>query len=248
MDDQKFERGELKPLNQYISGSTVRVEVPVVQRGNVLVPCLESDQLLVAKLRCMKTGEYFLAERECTEILVDKKNRVEVRTDYITMRGLILRRSLLLWNLNVPLSFDEQTGWLSDECWSRVEKLPAPLMSAIISKYERSFTIDSDESRVINRQSLVLFGKHNRGVANPCEAVSMFCNLSSFWKQFGIDRKSLNELPYLDYLRLRVMTANENEAMSRQLKASDSSVPKARVVGRGGRARPSRGVVVQENY
>lgn len=241
-------RGDMEPLEQCISAATVRVEIPVALRGEMLVPSEKSDDVLEAKLRCMMTEDYLKIERECTEVLVDRKNRVEFKIDSVGMRGLVLRRSLLEWNLDFPLEHDESNGWLSDSCWEHVQGLPAPLMAAIVSKYERSFTIGDDEMRVINRQSLVLFGKSSGGVAHPCEAVSLFCNLSGFWKQFGIDRQAMTDLPYLDYMRLRIMISNENEAMTRQMKSQTSSAPKARVSGRGGRSRPSQGIVVPDQY
>jgi len=241
--DPNLARGPMKSLHQPVAAGTVRVEVPVRQRGDLWIPCAESNRLMTAKFRCMTTGDYVGIERETTEMLVDRRNRLALDLDIIAMRALMLRRMLLQWNLNVPLEFDAK-NWLTDDCWQRVQQLPGALMSALVDRYERSFTVGEDEMRVINRQSVVLFGKNSSGVAKPCEAVSLFCNLNSFWKHFGMDRRDLDELPYLDYVRLRTMVANENESMARQLRSQEHSTPKANIIGRGGKSRPSRGIVV----
>jgi hypothetical protein len=82
-------------------------------------------------------------------------------------------------------------------------------------------------------------------VADACEAVSLFCTLGNYYEKFGLDRDRLWELPYREYLLLKMMIRQEGEARQREesrRKTSAHSGTKI-VAGHGGRARPSRGIV-----
>jgi hypothetical protein len=85
----------------------------------------------------------------------------------------------------------------------------------------------------------VLFGKNSRGVNDACEAVRLYCTMSGQWDKFGLKGEEMMEMPYRQYVMLKLMMSHENEAMRRQMKHKEP--PTTKIAGRGGRTRPSRG-------
>jgi len=234
-----------EPWEQPFSTGKVRVEIEVGRVGDCFVPVAGGDEVVWAVFKGMTYGEYSRIDADCTTAYVSVRNRMELIRDLQEMRRQIVRRMLLEWSLPISLDRDMETGWLTDESFGCVCRLPGPLVTGLVHKYEISLDMTKKEAAVIDRQCALLFGKNARGVENPCEAVMLYCSMSNFWDEFGLSRKDLEELPYLDYIRLKVMLNQKGVHISRQSKASDSSVPKAKIAGAGGKVRPSRGKVVR---
>ena len=115
------------------------------------------------------------------------------------------------------------------------------MMEAFLDRFEQSIQVTEQEEKMMERQSAVLFGKTGRGVADACEAVSLFCTLGNFAEKFGIDRFQLPGLPMREYTLLKMMIGKEGDASRRN---NTMGKPKAntRIATAGGRIRPSRAV------
>ena len=221
----------------------VKLKVSRCPNGSFYLPDPKGTEEIEMVFRAMNFEDYAtIDDLVSIEYEVDAIQRVVIReTDFAGMRWWMMRRLPLAWNLGIPLTYEN--GWLTGEGWERIKRLPAPLVDALLDKYEPYVSVDSLEERVIDRQSTALFGEHSRGVMNACKAISLYCLLVGFWEKFGLNRFDLVKLPYVEYLRLRRMIGNDNEATRRRMKARDSS-PRAKVIGAGGRPSARRSVVI----
>lgn len=239
MDDQ-WE----KEWRQLACPERVDVEVPVRWVGSFCVPCASSEEQVSASFLRMTYRDNQILSAMC-EITVQGERGEQKETDYNRMRLLMVRRCLVEWSLGLPL--DREDGWLTRESFERVLRLPAPLVDAFVFGYERHVGISDDEEATMTRQAAILFSPNTGGVTDACPAVSLFCNLGNFWDKFGLNRFELAELPYLEFVRLKMMISKENAAQRRKGSRRGSGAgfrSETRVVGPGGRIRPSRAVVV----
>jgi hypothetical protein len=221
------------------SPDTIRVRVPVKPFGTFWLPAESGDKAVEAIFKVMSFGDNLVIEKACT-YRIDNKQTRERRdeVDINEMRRLIVKRNLLSWSLPIPI--ERENGWMTAECYQRVGKTPAPLMEAILDKYEERIQVTREDEELIHRQSAVLFSKNSRGVADACEAISLFCTLGNYWEKFGLDRFTILNLPYREYLMLKMMIGKEGEAHKA---ASTSRAPSSRIaMGHGGRTRPSRAI------
>lgn len=156
-------------------------------------------------------------------------------------RRLLIMKNLLEWSLDIPLDHDYD-GWLTDSSWDRVSRVSAPLLDAFVQGFEQSNVVTEDEQSLINKQSLILFGKNSKGVSEACDAVSKYCTYGNFGEKFNLSIEEIKNLPYREYILLKMMISNEGEAMRNKLAAPARQKSNTRIsTGRG--ARPSRGVV-----
>jgi len=200
-----------------------------------------------AKFAVMTCDDYWDIEKEASVVIKATEEREDDTTtlDHQEFQRLTVLRLLRSWSLDVPLEFDDETGWLTTRCAARVLGVCGPLLRALVEKYEEHMRIDDEESKKIERQSLVLFNSNRTGgVSNPCEAVSLFCLLGNFWEKFGLNRFQIGKLPYREYYMLRLMLANESDAHARDAKRRRNKGKPTMIAGPGGRTRPSRGIVV----
>jgi hypothetical protein len=163
-------------------------------------------------------------------------------TDINEYKRLVVKRNLLDWSLDIPVERD-RTGWMTQESYQRVSRIPAPLLDEFVRKFEESIEVSADEEQQIARQCAILFGKSGNGVTDACEAVSRFCTLGNFSEKFGISRELLPRMPYKEFLMLKIMIGKESEAM-RQNAPKSVGGGNTKVIGPGGRARPSRGTKI----
>jgi hypothetical protein len=222
-----------------VSPDTIRVKVPIQPFGPFWLPVEQSKDEVEALFRAMTFGDNLIIEKACTYRINNKETRERRdEVDINEMRRLIVKRNLLSWSLPIPI--ERENGWMTAESYERVGKVPAPLMEAILDRYEERIQVSKEDEELIHRQSAVLFSKHGRGVADACEAVSLYCTLGNYWEKFGLDRFSITNLPYREYLMLKMMIGKEGEAhrttASRPVSQSKISM------GRGGRTRPSQAV------
>jgi len=219
----------------------VLVEVKARKHGSTYLPDKGGEFVMWARFRRMQVEDMWMIERftERTEY-VDKHPVVD--HDNEETKRQLLRFQLLDWSMDIPLEFDE-AGRLSERCWRVVMKQPAPLIDAFITKYQQTYWVTVDDEKDIQRQCSILFGKNSRGVDNACEAVTLYCVLSSMWDKFGINWFDIKKLPYKQYVMLRMVVAQEIDARKAQMNASKRQNA-TRIAGRGGRTRPSRGVTI----
>jgi len=217
------------------------VSVNVRWLGRICVPTANSKEKESATFKVLTFGDNKILD-DATSIDVKMSEMESVSsTDLNEYRRLLLRRNLLSWTLDIPI--EREDGWMTQGCYNRVKNVSAPLINAFLDEYEKDIAITHEEEETIARQSVILFSKHSRGVANACDAVSQFCTLGSFWEKFGIGSgRSIDDMSYKDYTRLKMMMSRENEAM-RVNTAPRKNL--SRITGPGGRVMPSKGIVME---
>jgi len=224
-----------KDLEAVMLSDTVKVSVRVTKRGGYFLPDVHGSGTVEATFRTMDYGSYRGIEQESAEPIETELGQ-QMESNFNEMRRLILRRMLLSWSLDISLDFDEN-GWLTDECFKKVVSAPAPLVAAILTKYENTIYIDNDEMKTIDMQAAVLFSKNSRGVTNACEAVRLYCVLHEFWEKFGLNRFDLTKLPYRDFLMLRIMSKKDSDAKAAEIRGREK-MKHSRMIGPKGRAVP----------
>jgi len=219
----------------------VRVRIRTSWKSGMCLPDKEGEFDEEAVFAVLTFGDNYAIEKAVTSEHEEDGGRVKVMlADLNEYKRLLLKRTLLSWTLDVPIERD-CNGWMTSGCYERVARLPAPLVEAFLRGFEESVEITDDEERTISRQCAILFSKSGRGVADACEAVSLFCTLGNYWEKFGLDKNKLPQLPYREYLMLRMMIGKEGEAVRVQSKPKPAGGG-TRIAGAGGRARPSRGI------
>jgi hypothetical protein len=183
-------------------------------------------------------GDNYAVERATAEsIPVGNGTQSLVISEPNEYRRLMLKKNLVAWSLPIPI--ERAGGWITSECYEHIGNVCGPLLDALLDKFYVTTTLTEEEEFIMDRQSANLFSENSRGVANACEAVSLFCTLGSFNEKFGINREMLPVLPFREYLMLKVMGRKEGEA-ARQ-RSSPRKTSTTRVMGPGGKTRPSRG-------
>ena len=215
----------------------VTIRVSVAKYGHLILPRQGGDEEVVAIFK-----EYTFGDN----LVIERATRVQEETDHgettayepNEFRRLMLKKALLEWSLPIPI--EREDGWLTPECYERVGNVGAPLIEALLDGYRETTAIDEEEEKLIERQCSVLFSENSRGVANACDAVSLFCNLSGFWEKFGINTDTIPSVPFKDYMRLRVVMKKEAENLKMRTKRNAPG-GNVRIAGPGGRTRPSAG-------
>lgn len=200
---------------------SVCISIPAVFHNGVCLPCPEGLGTVQAKFSRASCEEYWGLESELTiRVELGGGRDVTSYVDIYELRRQFVRRFLRSWNLDVVLSFDNETGWLTDECFEEVCSLSGPLMMSLAAKYETDIFPDEGDQLEIEKQCAMLFSEHSSGVAEPCETIALYCVSSNFWDKFGLNRKDLRELPYREFLRLRMMVHRENSVMSAKMRSA----------------------------
>jgi len=199
-----------------LSGSElVTIKVQATKHGDICLPCGNGELDVWAKFARMSCGDYWDLESEVS-VRVELGGGRDFTTyvDMYELRRQFVRRFLREWNLDVPLEFDKETGWLTKECFDRVGALPGPLLMFMATKYEEDVFPGEAEQLEIDKQCALLFSERSVGVAEPCETVALYCVTTNFWDKFGLNRQDLRNLSYRDFIRLRLMVHRENSALS----------------------------------
>lgn len=214
----------------------ISVKVRVYWEGNVCIPHIDGDKEEEAIFDIMTYGDHSLIEQTCRHETEREDGKKQFEIDFNEVRRLTLKRSLMSWTLNIPI--ERRNGWLTPKSYERIGKVAAPLLEAFLDGYWIRSEITKEEEAIIDRQSAVLFGKNSRGVSDACEAVRLYCNMSSQWEKFGLRDEELAGMSYRKFIMLKMMTNNENEAMRRNNSANKTAP--TRIAGKGG-TRISRG-------
>lgn len=220
----------------------VVIRIGVMTWNNMIMPVSDAraSRFEEAVLKKMTYGDNKIIERIVSYKAPREDGKEQTLIDIVEFKRMMLKKNLLSWSLNVPI--ERENGWMTKGCYKVISKMAAPLLDAFIDKYEDTMIITKEEEAIIDRQASILFGKNSRGVADACEAVSMYCAVSSFNEKFGIGATELNGMEYKDYLRLRILSSKESQ--SNKTSGSTGKTPVTKIAGPGGRVRQSRGVVV----
>lgn len=207
----------------------VFVEVGVDWIGGFPLPRESGTTIEKGTFKELTFGDNFVIEQSCRyEEQIDRISQFSI--DSNEMARLTLRRTLLSWSLDIPIV--REGGWITDECWERVGKVNGSLLNKFYENYMITQMISEEEEKTIGLQAGLLFNKNNRGVTGPCDAVRLYCALSSQWEKFGHKREDLEKLSWREYLMLKMMIEFEGEAMS---KAREVEKPSKVKVARGGK-------------
>jgi hypothetical protein len=219
----------------------VVVEVGVRWHGGICLPDDGSSKKESVTFKVFTFGDSHVIEKATShEISVDSGRGKITVMDLNEHRRMMVKRNLLSWSLDIPI--ERKGGWMTAECYEKVKRIPAPLMEAFLCEFEKCTMISQEEEEKIVRQSIVLFGRNSRGVADACEAVSMFCTLGNFWEKFGIGKSvPIADMPFREYMMLKMMIGKENEASK---VSSAPRRPLTKIAGAGGKPRASQGIVM----
>lgn len=247
MDDKKKLSTEEKARREYetlCDPQTVRVRVPVLWKDGICYPIADGTLYEEAEFKVLTFGDNHVLDKACSyDMEIRNEGNIVSKisvTDVNEYRMLLVRRNLLSWTLDIPI--ERQNGWMTERCWNRVKKVPAPLMEAFIERYDTRVSVTKEEEEKIMRQSTILFSKNSRGVMDACEAISLFCTLGNFWEKFGVGRGvPIHEMPFKEYIMLKMVIGKENEFMK---VVNSPKKPLTRIAGPGGRPRASKGIVV----
>jgi hypothetical protein len=229
MDDIKREWEILSTTTEVV------VTVRVSWVNGICLPDNDGNEVKSARFKMMT-----LEDNEIMSRLSMRQNVEDRAIDSEEMRKLMIRRLLLGWDLDIPI--ERYDNWLTKECFERVMRIPAPLLTAILLEYEKKIVINDEEENEIRRQSIVLFSPNSGGIQDACEAVTLFCNYGNFWEKFGLNKWDMKGLTYREYLLLRLMIGHDMERTKKQMK-QPSPKSRAKIAGKSG-ARASRGIVV----
>lgn len=223
---------------------TVRVVVPVRWHGRLCLPCEKenAEEEVEALFKSWTYGDNWVVERACRYKAPRDDGKTTDQTDLSEFRRMMLKRGLLEWNLSIPVERDSE--WLTSECYDRIGGVSGPLVEALVAGYERTMSLTEEEEDKITRQALVLFSPNGRGVMDACEAVSMFCTWGNFAEKLGLDKDKLLQLPYREYIMLKIMMGKESDAVRKSSKSTKDHHSNTRIAGAGGRIRPARGTKV----
>jgi len=232
----------MKEYGSMVKSSFMEVRFSVESFQGIYLPDYNGSKEIVAKFRTLTFEDHNVIYQMATKLVKDEKAKDYVTiTDYMEMKKLVLKRQLVSWNLDIEIEYDGE--WIREDVFKRICSIPGPFLMKMLDMYEEMSNLSQDEEEMIKRQSGLLFSGSGGGVANPCEAVSLYCNLSRFWDKFGLNKNDLKSLSYREYLQLRLMSINDDDAQRRASKAA-STTSNTRVAGKGGSIRGSRGVKV----
>lgn len=239
LDIEEIARREERLLT---SPQTVKVKINVSWVNGMCLPDSDGKDKEEAVFKMFTFGDNQIIDRAVTYEVVIEESRSKVSvSDLNEYRRFLIKRNLMSWTLDIPI--ERENGWMTPECYSRVKNIPAPLMEAFLDGFENRISVSREEEEKIVRQSVLLFSKNSRGVADACEAISMFCTLGNLWEKFGIGRGvPLMDMSYKEYLSLKIIMGKETEA-SRVSHASKK--PLTKIVGAGGKPRASQGIVME---
>jgi hypothetical protein len=217
----------------------VRVSVSVQWMGGLCLPDPDGEEEVEAVFKAWTFGDNWVVDKACRYDTDRGDGKKTPQTDLNEFRRMMLKRGLLSWTLDIPI--ERQGGWLTPGCYARVGSVYAPLIEAIVGGYEETMSLSKKEEGLLQRQSAVLFSPTSRGVADACEAVSIFCTWGNFAEKFGLDKDKLRDLPYKEYVMLKMMMGKEGEAIRRHQGAKKDRHAGTRIATGGGKVRASRG-------
>jgi len=220
------------------SPDRVPVTVNLRLHNGLLLPDENGDIEETAIFKVWTFGDNKVIEEACKYQLKREDGKWSEQIDVNEMRRLMVKRSLLGWSIPIPIK--RENGWMTRDCYERVGAIPAPVMESFIWGFEKTFMITEDEQNLINRQCSILFSKSSRGVADACEAVSLFCTYGNFSEKFGISRQNLPEIPFKEYQMLRMVMGKEGDAVKRERSSKDHHA-NTKIATGGSRARASSG-------
>lgn len=226
-----------KQEDELFSSGVISIPINVSWKDGICMPDSNGEFTETAYFNTITFGDHFIFDKACRYLEKVGKNHNEYVVDYNEMRRLSLKKNLVDWTLPIPI--EREKGWLTSECYKRVCNVSAPLIESFIKGLWNTIEIDEEEEKNIGKQATILFRENSKGVSNACEAVKLYCAYGGFSEKFNFSQQDIYNLPFRDYIRLKMMMDHENESLQRQKNKSEKS--NTRVAGPGGKTRPSEG-------
>ena len=135
--------------------------------------------------------------------------------DFVKLKMFIVRWLLKRWSLPIDL-IRKTNGELTDECFNKVMNVHPNIMKYFLNEFENTMFMSEDDRITIMKQSSLLFHPKSKGVGNPHNAISTYCNLSSFWEKFGINYFEMQRLPHDVFIQLKTVLGNEISMKSKE--------------------------------
>ena len=129
------------------------------------------------------------------------------------------------WNIPVDVEFEGDR--VSEESWSTIEKTIHPrLFDTLMGEFISLNEMHAEEVSVLEQQCERLFAKKSSGVSNPIEGIRLYCEASTFAKEFNLSGMDLDSLSYRVASMMRYVANKGNEIQIRQMDQSSNSNPK----------------------
>jgi hypothetical protein len=164
---------------------------------------------------------------------LDSEDNVQ-STNYDEYKRLAFVTCFKSWNIPIEVEFEE--GRVSDDCWSSFSKIIHPkLFDVLMAEFISLNDIQEKEIEVLEQQCERLFAKKSSGVNNPIEGIRLYCEASTFAKEFSLSGVDLNNLSYRIANMMRYVSNKGNEIQIRQMDQAKGSSKKAKVAKPGRR-------------
>lgn len=108
--------------------------------------------------------------------------------------------------------------------------LPYKVVSKMLELYMEKCELSDDDEFNLNKQSSLVF--NGKPVMNAHEGISLYCLLSSFYEKFGMTLKDIKNLPYKQFLELKLLMSKENDIkVNSNKKSSKNTGRKTNIAG-----------------
>ena len=142
----------------------------------IMVPDEEGSEFVIFTFKKMTCEDHWKIEKECSITYdtnntdtEDRKPQQITSVDYQEFKKQVLKRMIHKTSIfDIKRNKKEE---LTKETEKSLMGLPAPLLEAILEKYEDTVHLSDEEEATINKQASILFAKNSQGVENACEFV-----------------------------------------------------------------------------
>lgn len=156
---------------------------------------------------------------------------VSLTYDFMKLKHFIVKWLLKSWNLPIELKRNSN-GSLSDESYEIVMRMYPNIIKYFINRFENTLFLSEEDRNKITKQSAILFHPKSKGVNNPHEAISMYCNFSGFWEKFGLNYFEMQRLPHDVYMKLKAVMSTEMNVKSAEFDNTKRQMEKNKSAGK----------------
>ena len=134
---------------------------------------------------------------------------------------------------NIPVQLNKVNGILDEDSRNILSKHFHPILFDVIAREFISLNEVSDnEIQVLDKQCERLFAKKSQGIPNPLEGIRLYCEASSFAKEFSLSGKSLEDLPIRIGTLIRHVSQKGNEIHMREFDTNRKKPKSTKAIGR----------------
>jgi len=201
---------------------TVRLEnekIPKIDRCDK-----DNEMILKVKFKPITIGIRKRIDPFIFDIMPDSNSSMSINIDEYKKLAFIC--CFKEWN--IPINVEIEDERVTEECWEILKDTIHPkLFDTIMSEFIYLNDMSEEENEILLQQSERLFAKESSGVNNPSEGVRLYCEASTFYKEFGLFGKSLDNLPYRVASMMKLVANRGNEIHIRQMEATSKKSSKS---------------------